>query len=350
MQISVSTFYRGADAVPVAVAAWESVAFRSIGSAEEEIDPAANVSSHWVWGLLSRFDLMPHEELTKRLSVGNVPSTELQRAQNLEKAAAFYIDRALQEIANDDRSKLPYHLVRFVHWAVRAAKNYGKVLETEPVALLKNVRRRDDHSELLCIVGDKLVRVLRAELETLELMLVDNRLTRHYQANVTNADLSQDVGDLADNLSDLETHLQIFEIGAGIGGMILPILEALTRGRDEAALQKHISTDITSRFFVDARNKLAKWSDRITYTKLDISHDPLTQGFTARQFDIVVAANIPHAIANMITTMTNVRTLLKPRGKLFLLGANLCGQWGHRTSVYHPCATNLCTSLCDSRQ
>jgi len=58
--------------------------------------------------------------------------------------------------------------------------------------------------------------------------------------------------------------------------MILPILEALTRGRDEAALQKHISTDITSRFFVDARNKLAKWSDRITYTKLDISHDHLT--------------------------------------------------------------------------
>jgi NADPH:quinone reductase-like Zn-dependent oxidoreductase/malonyl CoA-acyl carrier protein transacylase len=328
MQISVSAFYRGADGVPVPVAEWESVAFRSIGSAEEEIDPAANVPDHWAWELLPKFDLLPHEELMKKLSVGSLPSTELQRAQNLERAAAYYIDRALQETDGDDRSKLPYHLARFVNWAIRAVKKYGEVFETKPVALLEDVRSRDAQGELLCIVGEELVRILRGELETLELMLIDNRLTRHYEADVTNAHLSKVLGDLADNLSDLEPNLQILEIGAGTGGTTLPILEALTRGRDEAALLNYTFTDISSGFFENARNKLAKWSDRITYKKLDVSQDPLTQGFTPGEFDIVVAANVLHATANMMTTMTNVRTLLKPRGKLFLLEANQ-----HPTSV-----------------
>lgn len=191
MQISVSAFYRAADCAPIPVAEWESVAFRSIGSAEEEIDPAANVPDHWAWELLLKFDLLPQEELTKRLSVGSLPSTELQRAQNLERAAAYYIGRALQETASDDRSKRPYHLARFVNWAIRAVKKYGEVFETEPVALLEDVRRRDAQGELLCIVGENLVRILGGELETLELMLIDNRLTRHYEADVTNAHLSK---------------------------------------------------------------------------------------------------------------------------------------------------------------
>ncbi|THW23325.1 putative polyketide synthase [Aureobasidium pullulans] len=330
MQINVAAFYRGDDddGLPIPVAEWESVAFRSIGSAEEEIDPASSVPDHWAWDLLPKFDMLPLDELKKRLSVGILPSTELQRAHNLERAAAYYIDRALRETTNDDRTRLPYHLSRFVNWANRAVKKYGVTLDTEPTALLDDVRSKDAQGELLCIVGDELVRILRGELETLELMLIDNRLTRHYEADVTNGHLSKILGDLADNLSDLEPNLQILEIGAGTGGTTLPILEALTRGRDEAALLSYTFTDISSGFFENARVKLAKWSDRITYKKLDIGQDPLAQGFAPGEVDIVVAANVLHATSNMMTTMTNVRTLLKPRGKLFLLEANQ-----HPTSV-----------------
>ncbi|KAI5247676.1 putative polyketide synthase [Aureobasidium subglaciale] len=322
MQISVAAFYRGVDNVPIPVADWESVAFRSIGSAEEEINPAANVPDHWAWELLSKFDHLPQDELTKQMYLGGPPSTEMQRAEKMEKIAAYYIDHGLRETAGDDRSKLPYHLAKFVSWGIRAVKKYGVVFDTKPVALIEEVRSGNGQGELLCIIGEELVRILRGELEPLELMLIDNRLTRYYEADVTNAHMSKVLGNLAENMSDLEPQLQILEIGGGTAGTTLPILEALTRGRDEAALLNYTFTDISSGFFENSRKKLAQWSDRITYKKLDISQDPLTQGFAPGEFDIVVAANVLHATADMLTTMTNVRTLLKPRGKLFLLEAN----------------------------
>ncbi|KAI5265072.1 putative polyketide synthase [Aureobasidium subglaciale] len=328
MQISVAAFYRGVDNVPIPVADWESVAFRSIGSAEEDIDPAANVPDHWAWELLSKFDHLPQDELTKQMALGGPPSSELQRAEKMEKVAAYYIDHGLRETAGDDRGKLPYHLAKFVNWGTRAVKKYGVVFDTKPVALIEEVRSADGQGEFLCVIGEELVRILRAELEPLELMLIDNRLTRYYEADVTNAHMSKVLGNLTKNMSDLEPHLQILEIGGGTAGTTLPILEALTRGRNEAALPNYTFTDISSGFFENSRKKLAQWSDRITYKKLDISQDPLTQGFTPGEFDIVVAANVLHATADMLTTMTNVRTLLKPKGKLFLLEANQ-----HPTSV-----------------
>ena len=322
MHISVAVFARATDGSLTPAAEWESVAFRSIGSAEEDLDPAANVPDNWTWELLPRFDFLAPEELNKRLSVGPLGEDEFVRALNLEKASCYYIDRALRATAEDDRSKLPYHLSRFVNWAERTMAKYESDFRAEPTALLNEVRNHDAQGEMLCIIGEELVRILRGEIETLEIMLAENRLTRYYEADVVNAHLSKVVGDLADNLSDLEPNLRILEIGGGTAGTTLPVLEALSRGREEAAVLNYTFTDISSGFFENARTKLARWSQRITYKKLDITQDLAEQGFTPQEFDIVIAANVLHATQDMTITMTNVRTLLKPKGKLLLLEAN----------------------------
>ena len=322
MHIGVAAFARATDGSLTPAAEWESVAFRSIGSAEEDLDPAANVPDNWTWELLPRFDFLALEELTKRFSVGSLKEDELVRSLNLEKASLYYIDQALKATAEDDRSKLPYHLSRFVNWAKRTVAKYEVDFEAEPTALLNEVRSHDAQGDMLCLIGDELVRILRGEIETLEIMLAENRLTRHYEADVVNAHLSNIVGDLADNLSDLEPNLRILEIGGGTGGTTLPVLEALSRGREEPAVLNYTFTDISSGFFENARAKLARWSQYITYKKLDITQDLGEQGFTPQEFDIVIAANVLHATQDMVVTMTNVRTLLKPRGKLLLLEAN----------------------------
>ena len=322
MHISVAVFARATDGSLTPAAEWESVAFRSIGSAEEDLDPAANVPDNWTWELLSRFDFLTPEELTKRLSVGPLRKEEFVRSLNLEKASCYYIDRALKATAEDDRSKLPHHLSRFVKWAERTIATYELDFRAEPSELLSEVRNHDAQGELLCIIGDELVRILRGEIETLEIMLAENRLTRWYEADVVNAHLSNVVGDLADNLSDLEPNLRILEIGGGTAGTTLPVLEALSRGREEAAVLNYTFTDISSGFFENARTKLARWSHCITYKKLDITQDLIDQGFTPQEFDIVIAANVLHATQDMVVTMTNVRTLLRPGGKLLLLEAN----------------------------
>ena len=111
--------------------------------------------------------------------------------------------------------------------------------------------------------------------------------------------------------------LRILEIGAGTGGATTGILGALSNtGLD--LFSSYDFTDISPSFFEAAREKFSKYSDRIKYMALDIDSDPSKQGFHIATYDIVVASHILHATKNINNTLCNVRTLLKPGGKLLI--------------------------------
>jgi methyltransferase family protein len=55
------------------------------------------------------------------------------------------------------------------------------------------------------------------------------------------------------------------------------------------------------------------------FTKLDIGSDPEAQGIELGSYDFVVASAVLHATKSLSTTMSNVRKLLKPDGKLIML-------------------------------
>nr|UPN67571.1 hypothetical protein [Pestalotiopsis sp.] len=321
MKIGVAAFARNHDNSLTPVAEWESMTFRNIGSAED-FDPALNIPEHWAWDLLPRYDYLKSEDLTSSLTVAPLGTAEYERSKYFEIASLYFIDRALKETASDDRSGLPTHLSKFIDWAIRTNQQDTHDWTFEPTDLLNDVRARDAQGELLCIIGNELVPILRQEVETLELMLTDGRLTRHYEADLENAHLSKVIGDLASNLSDLEPNLRILEIGGGTAGTTLPVLEALSRNREEPGFLQYTFTDISSGFFENARNKLSRWSQRLTYKKLDISQNIEDQDFAPEQFDVVIASNVLHATQDMTVTMANVRRLLKPKGKLLLLEAN----------------------------
>ncbi len=322
MSISVAAFHRGPDGSVTPIAEWESIAFRSIGSADDDPDPASNIPDNWAWELLPRFDFLPLDVLAKRVSVYVDNDDDIVRTNKMNKAACYYIDRAMKETAQDDRSKLPYHLAHFVNWATKHLPEYDTNYETKPTELLDEVRSMDAQGELLCFIGEQLVPILREEIEPLEVMLAEGRLTRNYEADIMNAHFSQVMGKLIANLADLNPSLRILEIGGGTAGTTLHVLEALSQGREHKSFVNFTFTDISAGFFENARTKLAKWSQHITYQKLDISQDPLEQGFVAEDFDVIIAANVLHATKNMAVTMTNVRKLLTPGGKLFLLEAH----------------------------
>lgn len=322
MSISVSAFSRQADGSLIPVAEWESVAFRSIGSADEDPDPAASIPDNWVWEMLPRIDLMDPDKVSKKFDVGSFDEIQISHMRDLEIAAAYYLYHALRETAGDDTTERPFHLSRFAAWAERYVAKHNVKFDTEPTALLQKVRSHDAQGEMLCAVGEGLVQILRGEIEPLEIMLADGLLTRHYEADVVNERLSKVLGDVVLNFSNLEPNLRILEIGAGTAGTTLPVLEALSKNVPQGAFLEYTFTDISSGFFENARNKLSKWSKHITYKKLDISQDPLPQGFTAGEYDIVVAANVLHATQNMKTTMNNLRLLLKPKGKVVVLEGN----------------------------
>lgn len=76
-------------------------------------------------------------------------------------------------------------------------------------------------------------------------------------------------------------------------------------------------TDISSGFFPAARERFSSYPN-IEYMALDISKDPVGQGLEAESYDLVLASNVLHATPSLQQTLTHVRKLLAPNGRLLL--------------------------------
>ncbi len=107
--------------------------------------------------------------------------------------------------------------------------------------------------------------------------------------------------------------LRVLEIGAGTGATTEWVAAVLPSERTE-----YCFTDISPAFLSRAKSKFAQYAF-FEYRTLDIEHNPKPQGFQPGQFDIIVAANVLHATADLRSTMRHVRSLLAPSGVVLLI-------------------------------
>ncbi|MGC4746935.1 SDR family NAD(P)-dependent oxidoreductase [Micromonospora sp. DT201] len=119
--------------------------------------------------------------------------------------------------------------------------------------------------------------------------------------------------DVARFVASLAQHadrpVTVLEIGAGTGATTRRVLDVL-----DARVEYHY-TDVSAAFVRQGEQRLAGDS-RVRCRQLDIERDPATQGFPVAGFDLVVAANVLHATANVAATLANVKRLLRPGGRL----------------------------------
>lgn len=114
--------------------------------------------------------------------------------------------------------------------------------------------------------------------------------------------------------------VRILEVGAGKGRLTGPLLGAL-RGQDAA----YHATDI-SKAFVDAAAAEHRGDGR-TFSTLDISRDPASQGFEEGGFDLVVGFNVVHAAPSVEAALGHLRSLCAPGGLVLLLETVADERW-----------------------
>jgi acyl transferase domain-containing protein/acyl carrier protein/SAM-dependent methyltransferase len=199
---------------------------------------------------------------------------------------------------------------------------------TEQTTLLS--RKHPDFAaefELLASCGQQLSAVLQGEVDPLQLLFPTEssaNAERIYRDSPSARFYNQLVAELADiavrDVSRGET-IRVLELGAGTGSTTTCVLERLAEVRAE-----YCFTDISRMLLNQARVKF----DHFTAFRcaiLDIERPPTLQEFSAGAWDVVLAANVLHATADLRTSLKHVRQLLAPGGLLILLETTAPRRW-----------------------
>ncbi|PQE13558.1 polyketide synthase protein [Rutstroemia sp. NJR-2017a BVV2] len=168
--------------------------------------------------------------------------------------------------------------------------------------------------ELMKAVGNNLPDVVRGTTTMLEHMLPNGLLDRLYTEGIGMATSNKYVTQAMKKIGHRYPQMRVLEIGAGTGGATKGIFKGIGD-----AFAHYTFTDISTGFFMKAREVFVDYADRMTFSLLNCEKDPLEQGYEAHSFDVIVASNVLHATEFLEKTMTNVRQLLKPGGYLCLL-------------------------------
>lgn len=178
---------------------------------------------------------------------------------------------------------------------------------------------------------ENLEAIFTDEKKALEILVEDGGLRDYY--NLVSREVS------ADSFLRLLAHktptLRILEIGAGTGSVSETILESLVTKDGCRTYGQYVFSDISGGFFPSAQERLTKW-ENVEYKVLDIEKKPTEQGFELESFDLIIASNVRniqpkkkltelthhalkvfHATSSLQNTLSNVRSLLKPKGHLY---------------------------------
>ncbi|KAM7211384.1 hypothetical protein V8F06_013235 [Rhypophila decipiens] len=163
-------------------------------------------------------------------------------------------------------------------------------------------------------VAETAVQRFRGEVDSISVLMEGGALTEFYAF----VDRSWDYAPLLRSIGHNKPTLRVLEIGAGTGGTTSNMLRGLRCEEfDERLYLKYCYTDISAGFFVAAKERF-KDHPGMEYRVLDITQDPVEQGFEEGGYDLILAANVLHATPCLQETLKNVRKLLDTKGRLLL--------------------------------
>ncbi|WP_433498983.1 SDR family NAD(P)-dependent oxidoreductase [Sphaerimonospora sp. CA-214678] len=106
--------------------------------------------------------------------------------------------------------------------------------------------------------------------------------------------------------------LRVLEVGAGTGGTTAVLLPVLPADRT-----RYLVTDLAEAALFRLRQRFAD-VDFVDHAVLDLDADPVEQGLTAGEFDLVVAADSLHLARDLPAALRHLSILLAPDGRLLI--------------------------------
>ncbi|OBT75234.1 Type I Iterative Polyketide synthase (PKS) [Pseudogymnoascus sp. 05NY08] len=263
----------------------------------------------------------------------HISSIEAENLLDLRQLCIHFISDALERLTAADVKRLDSHLKKYYVWMklqvelagrdeLAPGSTYWHKAAPDQITVLKDkVYAASVNGELLCKLGSELVSILRQERTPRDLLVEDGMLNKFYENSLKLDRSLHQVCGVLKHIVHKNPRAKILEIGAGSGSFTAPILATLGEDNsDDGPLAlSYDFTDISSGVFESAKEKFKNWKNLVRYKKLDVEQDPLKQGFDEGSYDVIIACRVLSATKSMQNTMSNVRKLLKPSGKLLMV-------------------------------
>ncbi|KAL1597236.1 hypothetical protein SLS60_008818 [Paraconiothyrium brasiliense] len=287
-----------------------------------------------------KLDNLAAVRLEWKPDVDFVPATDLIRPRGNKDEATLLVEKVAVLCMIETATRIASlniaseHLQKFRSWLnmevtrmadgqyniFPEAKAWVALPSEERIKLLEMIRAdasaREASSPVASVIQsilDNCDGVFHDRISGIELLLPNNGLASIYTFYQDMVDFSE----FFELLGHWQPTMRVLEVGAGTGGTTSWILKALQSAEGVRLFSNYQYTDISAGFFPTAKEKFKEFAG-IEYSVLDISKDVVEQGFEPETYDIVIASNVLHATPRLHDTLTNVRKLLTPGGRLFL--------------------------------
>ncbi|RMZ82570.1 hypothetical protein DV738_g1477, partial [Chaetothyriales sp. CBS 135597] len=224
------------------------------------------------------------------------------------------------------------HLQRFLSWMSEKADlasndglpngvqivNYTTAERQAEIERLEaaSIEEHGPESRLMCHMYRSLPSIYRGEITGIHAAVQDHLLDDMYAYMKLYHNGSVALKDLVVLLSHKNPKLSIFEVGGGTGSATREVLPALNGDKAMRGYNSYTFSDIGTAFLAAAQDVFREFKG-VVYVPFDMQRAAESQGFGS-DYDLIIASNVIHATTNIQTTLQNIRSLLKPGGKLVL--------------------------------
>ncbi len=277
-------------------------------------------------------DLLSSPDVTYLCARNPLAIEEINASRAVEQMAFYWMEWVLNIFSPNEVQGMHTHHQKL--WAsmnsfVNSVRNgelgiptasWVNASQSDRAKLRHEVRYSGAEGNLLCHVGRQLPAILRKEVEPWPLMREKGYLKAYKREDPRYLRTYSAVGKYFELLGHQNPHLSILEIGAGTGGAVSTIMQALGGTEDDVPrFEKYTYTDISNNNFDQIKERFSHLSELITYKDLDIEVDPLKQGYEAESYNVIVAAHVLGGSKSITATLKQFYKLLKPGGRVVFI-------------------------------
>lgn len=296
----------------------EVTAVESNGEPATSLAGAPYLCSHVEWNV--DFEALDVEEIREYCEAARPAGAEpVEYFKNMDTLVFQYAAKALRRIDQQGGSVAP-QMEKYARWLRLQVDSFGSTslmsdAELDPLGASASCTAR---GEMQVRVGQHLANFLCGEADPLQVIFADEaRVTDFYRELMEDTTGVAPFNRYLNVLVHKSPGLKFLEVGAGTGSSTAVILRTIGNPDIGPRFESYTYTDISPSFFEQASLKFS-YHGRVKFQILNAEEDLTTQGFDLAAYDVVIADNVLHATHDLHVTLSNIRKLLRPGGKLIL--------------------------------